>query len=288
MPWRAAGLALLLAMAPVSGAKAEPRDAFTTEMAGRFKSTYPDVTVAIAEPLTLVLARGDQNIRSNLDRIYKVCQTNGTDMCSDAKTGFVNGIGQQIAAMTNPAAIATRREDLRLLVREAGYCAEIERLMANGPVPAKPVTAAFVGDTCLILMFDMPTSRRTTLLDELAPLGLTRDAAWQLAQAQVLAPLPKLASIDVPENSLNAFTTFPDVTSLMLDTQGWSALASRHPGKQIIVTIPDDGMMSLLIVAPDFELTGLAKITREAFDSAQRGISPQLLRWSAQGWQVIP
>ena len=288
---KAAAVALVALVAMASSAcaaKPDPRDAFTSEMAARFQRAYPGLSVTISEPLTLVLKRNGDEMTTNLDRIYNFCQTNAKKPCAETKANFVAASNQTIAGMNDPALVAPRRENLRLVVREAGYCQQVAALMAAGKVPSAPVTAPFTADTCLIMMFDFPTTRRTAMLDDIATLGLTRDAAWELAKAQVLQPLPKLALNDVQENALNAVTSFPDNTSLVLDTPGWTALAAKHKGKQIIVTIPDEEMLTLMIVEPDTDLADLKKLTRESFESAQRGISPQLLRWAGDGWQILP
>jgi hypothetical protein len=288
MHWRRAGAAVLLAAATACSAQADPQADFTTDLAARFKAAYPDLPVAIAAPLTLSLGDKDNGMTANLDRIYNVCQTNSAEVCADTKTQFVAAIAEQLAAAKEPALMAPRRENLRLLLRDAGYCRQIEPMMQSGKAPSSPVTAPFTADTCVVMMFDFPSSRRVTSSAELETLGLTRDAAWQIAKAQVLAPLPKLAAIDLKEDNLNLFADMPDSTSLVLDSAGWAALAAKHPGKQIIIGMPDDGFLTVLITGPDYDAAGLRQATRETFESAQRGISPRLLRWSPAGWQPLP
>jgi hypothetical protein len=289
MRWRGLLLAALLAASAPAAVAADPEVmAFTRDLEARFKAANPDLPVAISGPLTLAIGPNGAKGAVNLDRIYNFCLNNAAIACAATKADFVDNLSKSFAAQTDPAATIVRRENLRLLVREAGYCTEIERAMRTAKTPSEPLTAAFTPDTCLIVMFDAPTSRRVAHLDDMTALGLGRDAAWQLAREQVLAPLPKLAALSVEPNSLNLFTDMPDITSLVLDNKGWAALAARYPGKRIIVTMPDDMALTLMVAPPDTDLADLRRVTQQFFREAQRGISPSLLEWTGTGWEIVP
>lgn len=289
MQWRAALLSLLLAASSAAcSANGDPQAVFTADLAARFTAAYPGVRVKIAGPLTLQVGDDSDPLTTNLDRIYNVCRANAADICEISKSEFVTNSAQTIAAQKDPAITAPRRENLRLLIRAASYCAESDRAVQSAATPSTLVYAPFTADTCILLMFDFPTSRRSASLEDLRTLGLTRDAAWEIAQAQVLSPLPKLASLDVEENAINAFADMSDITSLLLDKAGWAALAAKHPGKQVIVTMPDDGLLTLLIVGTKFGFDWVKTSARETFESAQRGISPLVYRWNETGWVAVP
>jgi hypothetical protein len=289
MRWQAPAVAMLMVSTAAGCAAADDRrDAFTAELAGRFRSAYPALAVKVTEPLTLVLGDEDQTLTANLDRIYQVCQSNDPQICAAAKTDFVDGIAQHVAAMKNPDLDAPRRENLRLLVRAAGACAEIDRAMQDAGSPARLIFEPLTADTCVTMMFDFPRSRRTTTPADLETLGLTREAAWSLAKAQVLSHLPKLATVELKPDTLHVFADLPDSTSLVLDTAGWSALAAKHSGKRILVTIPDENFLTVMITGRDGIVDGLRKSAQESYDVAQRGISPAVLEWRNAGWQIVP
>lgn len=277
------GMAAMLA--PGGSEQADPASLFTSRFFEDFRAAYPDLPLTITGPLTL---GNGKDGAINLDRVYNFCAGNPAAACETMRQQFMTGIAAQLAAEKDPSVEQARPENLRLLVRAGAFCTMARSQMAAAPRPTTAAVGPFVGDLCLALMFDFPTTRRLANLEDLPAIGLEREAAWALGRCQVLAGLPKVAGLDIEEGSLNLLADLPDVNSLVLDSEGWAALAARHPGKTIIVTQPDDGVLTVMIGGSPKMIAGLKRLTAENFRTAGRGISPGLLQWTANGWQPVP
>jgi hypothetical protein len=275
MEWRnVLVVGLLSAMATACSGQEVTPEAFTADMAARFKATDPKMTVNVTSPLTITVGKdGDATIDEAA--------------CNDMKAEFVAAFKEQFSSQEPLDTTKTSRDALRLIVRDLSYCENIEKALADAKPDDKPLLAPFAPGACLILMFDFPTTRKTASPGELQQIGLTRDAAWELAKRQVLAALPKLARIKIKADSFNAFSGMPDVTSLAIDTEGWSALAAKHPGRELIVTFPDENMLTLMIAKPGVDIGKLRTLTAQNFEMAQRGVSPLVYRWTEAGWTAI-
>ena len=145
------------------------------------------------------------------------------------------------------------------------------------------LTRPFVAPLCLVLMVDYPTQMRGVRTEDLTGLGLAADAAWALAERQTLADLPEPDRLDSIDESLVAVTEYDYVTSLLLNGEGWRRAAAAVGG-DLIVAVPSD--QYLIVARRDVisDMAGLRRSTREAFDTAERGISPLVYRWTDSGW----
>jgi len=76
------------------------------------------------------------------------------------------------------------------------------------------------------------------------------------------------------------------VPSVLLDAAGWRALAARTKG-DLVVTVPDDGFVTVISDPDPATVNKLAALSRQNFDSAERGISPLVYRWNGNGWSAM-
>lgn len=237
--------------------------------------------------MSLVIKHPDYDeTQGGLDRVFRFCQANDQPSCEAGITNYVDAMASMFSSQGSPLAEAVTREQLRLIVRDAEYCAESAALLlargkeapANGEAPAEGL--------CSMLMLDFPKTRRSVNSSDLGKLGLTREAAITVARAQVLATLPDIRKIDFKPNAVFA-VAMSDVPSLMLDTAGWKAAATRYPRLTFLITVSDDSLLSIISVEDESGLDGIKRLASEDFATAERGISPLAYKWTDSGWEAV-
>jgi hypothetical protein len=172
---------------------------------------------------------------------------------------------------------------LRVAVRSRDYCAQA-REAANAQDGANPLLMRDLApDLCLMLMAQYDGRRRGLNRDDLAPLGMSLDEVWQLAQRQTLAALPGPPSADsLPGGQVNALTSLDYAPSLLLDPGAWRPLAASGG---LVVAVPSD---DTIVVArlPVADAAGFRRQVRTHFEQAENGVSPNLYRWTERGWEI--
>jgi hypothetical protein len=279
------GFAALL-LAPACGAQSRSdTDSFAADMARRLsKATGREFVITGTLSLRVKGSKPD-GMTIFLDRIYQYCQHNSAEDCEHSKADFANSTSE---AFTEVPAISADR--LRIVVRDSEYCAQITTLMAGKakpPEPGKtPLNRPFAEGLCTALMVDYPRTRKSVSQGDLNDLKLGTDAAWELARKQTVAVAPKLAGVEVGSKQLVVLEGGDYVPSVLLDLEGWRALAARTKG-DLIVTVPDENFATILADLKSADLPRFQKMTRESYDAAERGISPFVYRWNGSGWTVV-
>ena len=272
-------LMLSLVCGPAGATQADDEAAFTARFAERLRAALPDQPYAIAGPLQL---RGPQNAEINIGRIFNFCSASTPDECETAIDTFVNAMREALARADSPAT----REQLRLAVRNQEFCDYVAQIPRENAANANSLATRGIGSgLCAILMIDFPRSMRSASGDDLATLRLDSDAAWALAEQQTLAALPGEGAFAGLETGMIMVTQYDYIPSLMLARDLWRDLTSRHG--PLIVMIPEDGLLVAVRRTAATDIRGLRATTREAFDTGERGISPLLYTWTADGWQSI-
>jgi len=253
--------------------------AFTAEMVGRIAKVVGR-PFEVAGPLEIRPkgAKKSDSTTIYLDRIYQFCATNGAEECEDVKERFAAGTAETFAELP-----PLTTELLRVVVRSADYCDQLGRLETSKA--KSPLQNGFADGLCVMLMADYPRTRRTVSTKDLDSLKLGADDAWGIAQRQTLVVAPHPPET-VQDRTLVMLRGGDYVPSVLLDAAGWRALAARTKG-DLVVTVPDDGFVTV-ISNPDPEtVKKLAELSRQNFDSAERGISPLLYRWNGNGWSAM-
>lgn len=278
--------AALLALTFGCAASSIDESAFTREMAERVAQAALSWTVGMDGPLTLKVHAPDaDDIQVNLNRVFDFCSRSDAQACENSKQTFVGALTATFDSSVHLQDNISR-DQLQLVIRAAGYCNEIVSAMRRSSPSAQPLVEPFAEDLCTIMMVDLPTARRTANMGDLKRLGLERAAAWKLARTNVLAPLPKMAKITVPAKSLAAIADLQNAPSLMLDSDGWRELASRTEGTSLLAVVPSDQFLGVARESSTEALAALQKATRQNFETAERGVSPLVYRWTASGWQT--
>jgi hypothetical protein len=287
-PLRALLLAATLAAAPAAAALqgTGKGGAFTQKMADRFRAAAPaGAEVRITGPLELSLrsgAAGSEPYVIGIGGIWRGCVREPAG-CEAATSHF---IAQTLLVATEAAPPPFTRAHLRLAVRGRPYCEAIGQAAANHGGDANSLLMRDMApDLCMIVMVEYAERRRGLNVSDLGPLGLSAEEAWRTAQAQTLGDLPRPGTLEGLESGrILALSDTEYAPSLLLDAEGWRAIAASRGG--VIVAVPADNL--LVVAHPQVtDLAGLKRSIREAFEAADRGVSPNLYRWTAQGWSVV-
>jgi hypothetical protein len=269
----------LFACSPAASAKPSEAE-FTRQMAERFRAAMPGRTVEIsAEPLQLRLVVDGEPAEINVGRIFNFCASSSAEDCEGSIAHFVAVTSDTLTKLDAPIA----RAQLRLVVRASDYCDYIERTFPKDK--PRPVARPFVPGLCTLLMADFPTNTRTVTGDDLARLALEPGEAWSLAERQTLADLPAPVTLEGVADGLVVVQGFDYATSLMLDSAGWRAAAAAHG--DLVAAVPESNAMIVARVAKVGELAKFKTAVREHFETAERGVSPIVYRWTSSGWTPV-
>lgn len=272
-------LALLL-LCPGASAQAQTGEAdFTRQMAERFRTAFPGHSVEVTEPLQLRIGLTPEPITVNVGRLYNFCASATAQDCESTINHFVAGSVEGFTRLGTPITGA----QLRLLVRNIEYCSDLRQ--AQPPGQPGPIIHPFVPGLCTILMADFPTSMRSVTVAQLQAMGLEPDDAWALAERQTLATLPRPEALEELHDGVALLTGYDYLTSLMLNADGWRAAAAREG--ELLVAIPASNEMIVVRRANVRDLDNLRSAVRDDMHTAERGISPNIYRWTATGWALL-
>jgi hypothetical protein len=278
---RAALLLAALTLAAPAAAQAKYEAAFTRDMAARFGAALPGRTLTITGALEISAGETEdyESLTINVGRIFNFCATATPQECEASRTHYVAEVAGALTEQTAPIT----REQLRVIVRHTDFCRDLER--TDRPQLLQAIHRAVPAPgLCAVLMADYPTRMRSVGEEDLAALGLDPGAAWALAVQQTLAGLPDPGAIELTGGNLVAITEMDYVPSLLLAGDGWRRLAR---GGEIVVAVPSDGLMLVSRRAVLQPIEGFRTAVREDFETAERGISPLLYRWTEAGWVVV-
>jgi len=273
-------LSILLACVFTSEAAAAPqtRNSLTRDMAARIRQALPDYDVQISEPLTLSIRRsnGGNANTVNLDRVWNVCQSGDAEECEGSIANFVNA-ARELVAEPSPITSAQLRE----MVRSEDYCVQVRRVFGErGQIL---VTRPAPANLCAVIVADSPHSMRLLTTEDLDSLHLPTNEAWDLAERQTLDNLPQPTEFDIAHQFV--MVTGQDyLPSLILAREGWRALAAAQGG--VMLAVPADGRVIVLRAVDGAALEQLQNLVAQDFQTAERGISPHILRWTDQGWAI--
>lgn len=256
---------------------------FTRAMAERFRQAAPQVTFRITADLQLgAKAPGqEEEAEINLNRVYDFCRRNPADECLVLGEDFVTALVPTLSPIPPLA-----REQLRLMVRHSGYCEELgSRERERGDVPDGIVMRPVGPSLCAVLVADSPRTMASVQVSTLTPLNLSVDQAWQLAERQTLTNLPEIDTIEALATEMIVVADMDYVPSLVLAREAWRRAAARHG--ELLMAVPADGIMVVTRRSLVNDVAALRATVREQFDTASRGISPHIYRWSSEGWTIL-
>lgn len=274
-----AGVALALACAPAGAQESEA--AFTQRMVERFKAALPGKTIETGEPLQLLIGGEKEPIEINVGRIFNYCRSASAEECERSIADFV----AKGAGTVRSAGAPLTGAQLRVAVRHRDYCDYIDsdpRFREKSKTG--PLKRPFVGDTCILILADSPETARSVTAEDLEKIALSVDAAWATAERQTLADLPTPKALEGLDQGMTIVSDFDYAPSIMLNLAGWREAAAKG---EILIAVPDARVAVVALSSKISDLAGLQRTVRENFDTAERGISALVYRWTKDGWVPV-
>jgi hypothetical protein len=252
---------------------------FGQTMLERLRSAKSDTELRIDrdDPLAIQIKVDGEwgNGVINTHRLYGFCQTASSEECHAAIEEFADSIS---IPPSEPAPA-----DLRVIVRGTSY---LDYLLRSGPdAEHQPLYRPIGEDLFAIVAFDGPRTIALAMRPQLRDLGITDDAAWQLATAQTRAVLPPLPSGAGLADQPVAFEEFEYLASLLADTEAWRGVAAEA-GPDLFVTAVSDYFVFTGVLPDGSDLERFKQTVREDCAAQQRCISPNVYRFREGRWVI--
>lgn len=185
------------------------------------------------------------------------------------------------------AEVEAELRSLRLVVRDAGYAAHRNRILAErGAGPDDVIFATtFAPGLELIVVADGAQSARPWMRRDLTRLLLTQDEVMALGRRQVLALLPPLPTAEKLVGDVVALPRADYLASLML-ADGWDDLDAALDGHMRVVVPADDLLMAIDAREADLR-DGLLAFAKAKFDDANRSVSQLVYRRQGGAWAAV-
>jgi uncharacterized protein YtpQ (UPF0354 family) len=146
---------------------------------------------------------------------------------------------------------------------------------------AKP----YAGELWMVLAVDLPSSIRMAVERDLKDLGLTEADAFAEGLRNIRDARPPIqrAAQRLRGSPLSFLGEDDYESSRFLMHADWAEAARAHGG-ELVVGIP---ATNTVIFGRASDAAGLARLVAQEAARAQRKVSEQLFRWSAEGWQPL-
>jgi hypothetical protein len=252
--------------------------AFTQQMQQRLAAADPDARFAVSEPLTVSVANEQmQDGVIYLHRIFDFCLRATVQDCESAKATFVSRI--------NDRPVPPSRSTLRVIVRDASYAANVREMFARNPSGPSPFIRDIGDDLSIVMAADSPTQIALMTTDMLEDIGLTEQAAWDIALANTAAALPSVPTADQLAENAVAFEVPEYAASMLAQPERWRGLAEAI-GPDLFVTAVSDQFVFVGVMAPGARLEAFKQSVAEDCAAQERCVSPNLYRWRDGRWVV--
>lgn len=285
LPFRRAALAApFCALALSQAAFAEPvpieDPGFTDAITEQLRTALPDEHVVVVGPQRLTI--GNVGFTVNLAHLSQVCHASAA-RCDDESARFVAGATQAFKTINKPPEAAQVRIALRSAKMAQAYIASTRTTGLN--LQVQP----FVDGLVSTVVIDSPTSMRWASSKDIDALKLDPAALRELARSNTHAAFQPLASVaqPAPKGELGAIDGDAYTASRVLFPADWAVMAKAQQGVLIVaIPLPTE----ILYVGDDsaHALEALRNVARQHMAASASGLSDQLLRWTADGWQIVP
>ena len=280
---RRAGLFCALAVSHAAFAQSVPFDdpGFTEAITEQFRTALPDEHIVVVAPQRLTI--GNTGASVNLARLWQYCQANHGGCDAQAAT-FVSGMTRSFKEMNKPPERAQVRLALRSAAAAKGLLASSRGTGLN--LQVRP----FVDGLVSVVVIDSPTTVRWASSHDLEALKLDPAAMRELASANTHAAMQPLVGIAPPasKGKIGALDSADAYTgSRLFFASDWAPLA-KSQGGVLIVAAPRP--TTILYIGDDSPqaVAALRTLAREQTGRAPDALGDQLLRWTPDGWKILP
>lgn len=263
-------------------ALAKDENAFTEEVGRSFLTAMPEARVSIKGPLTLSVGLpGDvEGWNVNLDRVWDYCTRNASD-CQKSIAAYV----RRTVEMVRQQSLPIQREKVMAVIRSTRAIQSVRDQLSQGSI--EPVAELVAGDLWLMCVLDGEPAARVLSNRDLAKLGLSKVEVVSLAKNNLTTYLPQISgSVNISPDSGFGFVggdAYYGASQLLLHDQ-WAELARAMKG-QLLVTVPDGGIIFFADSAKPIAVQALSKASSDTARKSERPISPAILAWTPRGWQ---
>lgn len=259
-------------------APALPQDeaGFTREVAARLQRAMPKTSVEVRAPLTIAVGSS----RATLDRIHDFCRREPAS-CSSEVDRYVAGIEEAGRLVDAPPA----REDVRVVVRTADYMAAARAALGEDAPLARPIA----GDLFAMTVLDGPSTIRSAGKSVRDALGLTQDELHALGIRNLRRTLPPLSEVARPSRPGTIGNVAGDAyeSSRLLLHEDWSPLASAQGGV-LVVAVPAKDVVLYVGEDSAAAVDALRTLAKQVARQTPAPLSDLVLRWTPDGWVVVP
>ena len=262
------------------GTPSDP-DAFTAYVADRVRKIAPGMPVKITGSLSLDIGDSDNLNTLYLARLLSACQHN-----PDTSPEMVDDFVTKMVGVARASETPVTRDSLRIVVRPKIYLKQENDVLRSRA--ATPVTAPLAGDLIVLGASDLPTAIKMIDSREVALLHLSNDEAIALAKdnmrAELKSMLRKASREAVP--GVNAIMGDSYESSLLAFPELWARLAKKVGGNLLVAAPGADVVLFSNGDSADAVATFRDAI-QAALAHAERPVSENIFRWSAEGWIVL-
>ncbi len=284
-------------MAPLASAQAqdqkpaEPKpvqvpkdqDGFGRFVADQVTAAVPGATAKVDQPLILTLVvpgfAGEQQLP--LERIWDYCQRNAASCAATIATyaADIAGTAQAQGQGIDPARV-------RAVIRDRQFVDRSNKALADG---AEIVAAPFIGDLVAVLVVEYPTGSTILQKADLAKLKLGQEDAMTLARRNLATTLPPLSAL--AKRYLDGPVMYaiggPYESSRLLLPEAWASVAKESGGK-LVVTAPGRDIVAYVQGDSKGDAAALKQFVQKTKQSQKYPVTAAVLRWTPEGWQVMP
>jgi hypothetical protein len=254
-------------------------DGFTLAIARRLNATHPARPAQIAAPLTLRIGLSEQ---INLYGLFMACRAQPAG-CGTEVSRFIDTVGGALAESMPAGPVSAAA--LRVIVRPRAEALGDP----NGAGTAVSLSVnGMPDDLSALLVADTGGAPRPVGQAELAALGLSPGQAYAIALRNVGEALrpAEAAFLRLPPRGIGVVADSPYEASRLLRSGDWPAVAARF-GNALLVATPAAGVVLYADGSQPLAVSALAAVARDQFARAERPLSPQVLKWTANGWTVV-
>jgi len=278
--WKPVALALLGAALFAGCMRERSQKSLTERVAQEIREEAPHANVRITQPLEISVRYPDGTETTlQLGNLWQDC-TARPDNCD----GSIRRVVRYAAQGQGAAGFQPQRETVRVTLKDQLWLDQVrERKL---PVISRP----FAGNVSKVYVFDLPDGMRMVTPDELKTLRLSEDGLDALALANLAKALPDFPCEPVGDGTpvwiLHAGDSY-EASRLLLHDR-WREIAPRVKG-DLLVSVP--GRDAVYFMGSG-EGTGAVRAFQSRMKQLEREeshpISAQILRWTSEGWEILP